>query len=322
MQLSKISILGGITMERKLIEDVEMPTDAKVEVDKAMESLRRRGCAEAELSYLLELMSDKEIYDFSGYSGITTILVVSSNSDERNFCIKISDVPHELNRHYIMSNLMSRYGLFPKVMKYISTNKDYLITEKVDAPMAINVFKDFRSLSMFMGSALRRFHDIEWNVDSMTSEEIKVIQTKTDLIFSEALSHRTGLRFLAEYQNDLDYSSMKKYLSEHKDEYCKNDVIIHGDFNPRNVFVKDNDLIAVVDLADTCFGDRHYDIYFSMWTVSLYSGIIGNPKLVEECERIFLDSYGRDKIDNNRMELCKKLACMYWQEHNDIKGLI
>jgi hypothetical protein len=22
------------------------------------------------------------------------------------------------------------------------------------------------------------------------------------------------------------------------------------------------------------------------------------------------------------MELCKKLACMYWQEHNDIKGLI
>lgn len=309
-------------MERKLIEDVEMPLDAKVEVSKAMESLRRRGCAEAELSYLQKLMVDKEVYDFSGYSGITTILVVSSNLDESDLCIKISDIPHELNRHYIMSSLMSKYGLFPKVIKYISTNKDYLITEKIEAPMAINVFEDFKNLSNFMGRSLRKFHDIEWNVDFMTREERLVLQTKTDSFFKEALSHELGLRFLAEYQNDLDYTSMKEYLAEHKDEYLKEDVIIHGDFNPRNVFVKNGNLEAVVDFADTCFGDRHYDIYFSMWTVALYSGILGNPELVNECERIFLDSYGREKIDYHRMELCKKLACMYWQEHNDIKGLI
>lgn len=309
-------------MERKLIEDVEMPSDARVEVSKAMESLRRRGCAKTELSYLQKLMIGKEVYDFSGYSGITTILVVSSNSDESNLCIKISDVPHELNRHYIMSSLMSKYGLFPKVIKYISTNKDYLITKKIEAPMAVNVFEDFKSLSNFMGRSLRKFHDIEWNVDFMTCEERLVLQTKTDSFFKEALSHESGLRFLAEYQNNLDYTSMKKYLTEHKDEYLKDDVIIHGDFNPRNVFVKDGKLVAVVDFADTCFGDRHYDIYFSMWTVALYSGILENPEQVTECERIFLDSYGRDKIDQHRMELCKKLACMYWQEHNDIKGLI
>ncbi len=309
-------------MRRKLIEDVEMPKDSKVDVHQVFKALKWRGCAENEIDYLKRIISDKEIFDFSGYSGITTFLAVSSKECERNLCIKISDTPHDLERSYVMLNLMSKYNLFPQIIKYISTNKDYLITEVIEAPMAINAFNDFRSLSRFMGTALRRFHDIQWNIFSMTELEKKLILSKTASILPEALSHEKGLNFLAQYQNDFDYVAMKKYLKEHKEDYIKDEVMIHGDFNPRNVFAKDGNLMAVIDLTDTCFGDRHYDIYFSMWTVALYSGILDNPKLVTECQNIFLDSYGREKIDQQRMEYCKKLTCMYWQEHNDIKGLI
>jgi kanamycin kinase len=115
---------------------------------------------------------------------------------------------------------------------------------------------------------------------------------------------------------------MKNYLKKYQADYIVDEVMIHGDFNPRNVFVSDGKLAAIVDLNDTCFGDRHYDIYFSMWTVALYSGILNSPDLVAECEKIFLDSYGREKIDMQRMEYCKRLTCMYWQEHNNINGLI
>lgn len=309
-------------MKKKLIDDVEMPADSKVDVQQVLKLLKNRGCADEDIDYLESIISGKEIFDCSGYSGITTFLAISSKVNERNICVKISDNPHQLERSYVMLNLMSKYDLFPQVIKYISTNKDYLITEAIDSQMAINAFSDFRSLSKFMGTSLRKFHDIQWDFDLMTELEKEFILSKTESILPEALSHEDGLNFLAQYQNDFDYDAMKEYLKEHQKEYFKNEVMIHGDFNPRNVFVKEGCLSAVVDLTDTCLGDRHYDIYFSMWTVALYSGILNTPKLVEECENIFLEAYGRDKIDQQRMEYCKKLTCMYWQEHNDIKGLI
>lgn len=308
-------------MEKKLIEDVAMPTDSRVSREQAIQTLKRRGCKDTEINYLKSIISDKEIFDFSGYSGITTFLAISLQAGKSNLCIKISDVPHRLERSCVMLNLMSKYNLFPQVIKYISTNKDYLITEAIEATMAVNAFMDFRSLSKFMGKALRGFHEINWNQSSMTEQEKYIITSKTEAFLSEALSHEKGLHFLAQYQHDFDYDGMKEYLKNHQADYISNEVMIHGDFNPRNVFVRNGKLAAVVDLEDTCFGDRHYDIYFSMWTVALYSGILDNPELLAECEKIFLDSYGRDKINQKRMKYCKKLTCMYWQEHNDIRGL-
>lgn len=288
--------LGGRTMRGKLIEDVRMPTDTKVDFECVIKELKNRHCSKKELEYLEELMKDKDLYDFSRHLGVTTVLALSHNQDESDLCIKISDIPCSLNRNFVITNLLSKYNVAPRVIKYISTDKDYLVTEKPNGDMAVNVYTDFRSLARFMGNSLRQFHNINWIIADMTMQEREMLNSKTD--------------------------AMKKYLSEHEQDYVKNDVLIHGDFNPRNVFTSNGELTSVIDVADTCFGDRHYDIYFSMWTVELHFGIIGNEELVSECERIFLDSYGRDKIDESRMEICKKLACMYWQEQNDINGLI
>lgn len=309
-------------MCKKLIDDVQMPVDAKVNFDDAVIALKRRGCKEPELSYLCGLMKGKDIYDFSGYSGITTIIISSNNPNEMDLCIKICDKPKGLYENVVIMNLMSKYHLLPRGIQYISSNKDYLITERIVAPMAVNAYSDFRSLAEFMGSSLRSFHDISWEFKNMLPEEIKILTSRSKAIFSEALKHEKGLEFLARYQADYDYSSMKQYLKEHEFKYCRDEVIIHGDYNPRNVFVKNHKIAGLVDFTDTCLGDRHYDIYFSMWTVALYTGIVEDKHLVEECEKIFLDAYGRDKIDEDRMELCKKLTCMYWQEHNEINMLI
>lgn len=305
-----------------LIGDVSMPSDSLVRNQKIFEALRKRGCRQEELDYIDSLIQGREAYDFSGYSGITTIVIPKTKPEEIGYCIKLSDNPSELYESSIICNLMSKYNLSSKVVKYISTNKDYLITEQIEAPMAVNVFGDFRTLAKFMGETLRNFHNISWKIDQMTEEELRILNSRTNTMFEKALSHEKGLEFLAQYQKNLDYESMKEYLKQHQYEYVSDDVMIHGDYNPRNVFAKGNNFAGTVDFADTCFGDRHYDIYFSMWTVALYSGIIGQEDLVSECENIFLDAYGREKIDISRMELCKKLTCMFWQEHNDIKALI
>ena len=305
-----------------LIEDVLMPSDTLVKNNNVFEALKKRGCSQSDINYIRDLIQDRDVYDFSGYSGITTIVIPRASKEEKGYCIKISDVPHDLQESYIVCNLMAKYQLSSRVVRYISSNKDYLITEQIEAPMAINVFKNYRQLAKFMGESLRKFHDIEWDLKQMTREELQVLQGRTNSMISKAVSHKNGLGFLAQYQNNMDYDSMKEYILKYQSEYVSDEVIIHGDYNPRNVFVRNNNFSGMVDFADTCFGDRHYDIYFSMWTVALYSGIIGQNESVDDCEKVFLEAYGKDKIDNQRLEFCKKLTCMYWQEHNDIKTLI
>lgn len=309
-------------MKKKLIQNVEMPADAEVNFKILDDNLKRRGCKNNDILYIEELIHNNRIYDFSGYSGTTTILTKDVTNEGKGYCIKICDEPKKLKRNYVMLNLFNRYGIAPKVFKFISDNKDYLIMERINSPMANNVFCNYKDLARFMGKSLRKFHDINWKSKSFTIEEEKMIKEKTESIIPIALSHSKGLEFLAAYEENKDYNSMKKYLVDNMRNYIP-DVIIHGDFNPRNVFVDKNcELKAIIDLEDTCWGDRHYDIYFSMWTVALYSGISQNRNEVQKCEKIFLDSYGREKIVMQRMNYCKKLACMYWQESNDINGLI
>ena len=119
-----------------------------------------------------------------------------------------------------------------------------------------------------------------------------------------------------------DYDAMKKYLKEFK-SLCKFDeVLIHGDYNPRNVFAISPDKTWFVDMTDMCFGDRHYDIFFAIWTLQFYFGINKDIQKAKKCEEMFIDAYGRDVFDDNRYNYCKYLVCMYWNEHNDLVHIV
>lgn len=58
-----------------------------------------------------------------------------------------------------------------------------------------------------------------------------------------------------------------------------------------------------------------------MWSIGVYLGIVDNHILMDQLRDIFLDAYGRELIDYDRYNLCDKVVCMYWQEHNEINGL-
>ena len=194
-----------------------------------------------------------------------------------------------------------------------------MITEEIKSPWALTKFTTITEMASFMGKTLREFHDINWDNYDMTEEEKNVLSNNGVRIISESLKHKEGLGFMADYQNDHNFKEMRNYIKSNINDYKADDVIIHGDYNPRNVYVKDNQSAGFVDVTDSGFGDRHYDIYWTMWTISLYLGVQSDPKKVLECERAFLSAYGEDIIDEKRMNLCKKLNCMYWQENNDIK---
>lgn len=83
--------------------------------------------------------------------------------------------------------------------------------------------------------------------------------------------------------------------------FGRDEVVIHGDYCLPNIIMKDFHLQGFVDLGNGGIGDRHYDLFWGLWTLefNLGTGKYGNH---------FLEAYGIDQVDPQRLELCMLLA--------------
>lgn len=93
--------------------------------------------------------------------------------------------------------------------------------------------------------------------------------------------------------------SMKKYESLGNDK-IKSDTFIHGDFCLPNIMLENWKLTSFIDLGESGVGDKHIDLFWAMWSLAY------NLK-TEEYNDLFLDLYGRDKVDMEVLELVEKM---------------
>jgi len=84
-------------------------------------------------------------------------------------------------------------------------------------------------------------------------------------------------------------------------QFGRDEVVIHGDYCLPNIIMKDFGLQGFVDLGTGGIGDRHYDLFWGLWTLeyNLGTAIYGS---------FFLEAYGKDRVDPQRLELCRLLA--------------
>ena len=52
--------------------------------------------------------------------------------------------------------------------------------------------------------------------------------------------------------------------------------------------------------------------------IIIFSGILKEKDKINECEKIFLESYGMSQINEKELDYFKKFACLYWQQHDEI----
>lgn len=298
----------------KILGDVDAPQLSVYTSNEAIKILKQMECCANELYYLDDVIEGRNVYDLSGFSGNTT-LIVPKNKNNKGICIKISESSDELYDTYTALNFFNKYGCTSTVTDFFSCNKDYLISELIESKTVLEELKTINEMAFFMGSSLRKFHDIDFS--KMNKEEKTLFVDYKDKFVDEALNHEVGLRYYADYLHNHDYEKIKEYIEENRKLFKTDEVMVHGDFNPRNVFVNN----MMVDFTDSHLGDRHYDICFSVWSIGVYLGIVDNHILMDQLRDIFLDAYGRELIDYDRYNLCDKVVCMYWQEHNEINGL-
>lgn len=268
--------------------------------------------------YLSGKINDRHLYDKSGYSGSSTLIVNKDFNNFDEFVIKI-EPKNKLYDEFIAYNYFYKKGLASKPLKYFDCGKyEVTIVEKINLPVAGYYFNSYQEIAVFFGKKLREFHDSNLIDDKFTEEEINSFSNKFINSYDKALKNKEGLIYLSIYMDDYEYDKMRIYVKENKHFMNKNKVLVHGDFNPNNVFVDENLNIKLIDFCDTGIVNKHYDIFWTLFMIIIFSGILKEKDKINECEKIFLESYGISQINEEELDYFKKFACLYWQQHDEI----
>lgn len=200
----------------------------------------------------------------------------------------------KLLREMKMTRFMHNHNLAPAVLKYFCENgSDYLLSAALEGEDGIedcNIEQPERLADIF-GKSLRIIHNLPQSACPYHSRSAEMIAESESSIMRKYID----TSIIAE-----DFDIAAKRFSDLT--HCAiDDVVIHGDYCLPNIIMKDFKLLGFVDLGTGGIGDRHYDLFWGIWTLEY------NLKS-DKYRDIFLDAYGRKEIDPDRLELSRLVA--------------
>lgn len=243
---------------------------------------------------LIKWIDNAPIYESSGQSGARTVYIDRDGGAYLKIAVRGS-----LFLSSQMQTYFSKHKLSSPVLQYLSTDRDYMITAAIkgDDGTSKKYLAEPERLSEIFGLSLRLLHEVD-----VSDCPIK------DRMY--ALTHMAGTNsFLQTHLNDIaEYigiahadTSLAEIIAT--SGLLKNDVLIHGDYCLPNIMLNNWAFEGFIDVADGGMGDRHYDLAWGLWTLNW------NLKSSKYGHR-FLDAYGRDYIDKDRLRICGLLAAM------------
>lgn len=212
---------------------------------------------------------NSKIYDSSCSESAKTFYV---DGKEATY-LKISKAG-SLERESKMSSFLNNLEVAPKVIAYETKfGKDFLLTEAIRGEDGISEhhLQNPQKLAIAFGEYLRMLHELP--------------------ISGCPYNNRTAEMVSKANENKVDHELIYQ-LTLHD----VSDVIIHGDYCLPNIIMDNFSFRGFIDLGYGGIGDRHYDIYWGLWTLKY------NLK-TDRFNGLFLDAYGRKVIDDERPRL-------------------
>lgn len=155
--------------------------------------------------------------------------------------------------------------------------RDYLLVRAVPGAYACDkaLMNQPKLLTRALGETVRMLHEVSAADCPLTDANARAL---------EAYEREAG----AAYAGDLSV--------------LRRDALIHGDMCLPNIFLGgDYRFTGFIDLGDSGLGDRHFDLYWAMWSLAY------NLKTPDYNEA-FLNAYGRDAFDPARYDLCAAIS--------------
>ena len=198
-----------------------------------------------------------------------------------------------LEREALMTDYYHSKGLGACVLSYLSLDDDWLLTERVPGEDCTHsdYLSDPGRLCNLLGERLRLLHDIDPSgcpVADHTSAYIALAES----------NYKNGVYDSALFPDNWGYRSAEdawKMLQAGK-TMLKPDTLIHGDYCLPNIMLKSWNFSGFIDLGNGGVGDRHVDLFWGAWTLFF------NLK-TDEYRNRFFDAYGRDKIDQDMLNV-------------------
>lgn len=235
----------------------------------------------AELHELLLLGS---IYDSSCSSNAMTLYC------DAGYYIKID----EKGELALEADLCARFydiGLGVKVIRYISADKDYLVTQSAVGEDLTHYLDDPKKLCDLLASSLRRLHGQPQGDAPVSSRHQRYLDSANGEFsggyYDESVL-MDGFRI---------HSKQEAWdIMQANNGRLRADTLIHGDACLPNVIAHNGLFDSFIDLGMAGAGDKHIDLYWAIWSLQY------NLKTNAYTD-YFLDQYGRENFDFDMLKV-------------------
>lgn len=235
--------------------------------------------------FLRIYLEEAEIYDSSSHSSATVLYL------DTGYYLKIAP-KGSFAREFQMAKWFEKQGLGVPVLKYLSLEKDYLLTKEAVGETALAFLQQPEKVCQTMAAALRQLHSLK-PASLPDGQLLDCYRQQAEENYQKGLFYEKAL--LPQYQ--IESREEAHQLIQEQGRLLTADSLIHGDACLPNFILKDaSHFSCFIDLGLAGFSDRHIDLYWAVWSLT-YN--LKDPKYGQ----LFLDYYGREEIDTDKLRL-------------------
>jgi kanamycin kinase len=198
-----------------------------------------------------------------------------------------------LKKESEMTKYFHTKGLSAAVVAYITGDKDYLLTEKIQGEdcTAAKYLKQPERLCDTIAEHLGILHSLDFS-------HCPIKNYTEDYISRAKENFKNGFYNRELFPDNWGYESAEKAIAviDTKGHLLKSDTLLHGDYCLPNIILNNWRFKGLIDLDSGGVGDRNLDIFWGIWTLFF------NLKTNKYRER-FIDAYGRENVDEERLRV-------------------
>ena len=242
---------------------------------------------------LREILCGADIYD-SSCSPEARVYFIDKG---KGYYLKVATAG-TLSREAKMTEYFHSIGLGVRVVSYVSSERDYLLTERAlgEDLTSDEYLGDPVRLAEAMGRLLRELHDRSTN-------GCPVVRTP-EYLNTVRENHKKGIFDTSLFGEKQSFSTADEAFAfvEKHSGLLRTDVLIHGDFCLPNIILDGWQFSKFIDVGCGGIGDRHIDLFWGAWTLNFNLGI-------DEYRDVFFDAYGRELIDPTILRVIEAAEC-------------
>jgi len=208
---------------------------------------------------LRSLLSGAKLFD-SSCSPEARVIFIDKDS---GYFLKVA-VKGSLARESVLTQYFHGKGLAAEVLSYISDEKDWLLTTKVqgDDCTAEKYLEQPERLCDTVAERLTILHGMDCSDCP--------VQNHTDRYLAAAeCNKRTGNFDKSHFPDSFGYASAEEAWSVVEKQSCllESNTLLHGDYCLPNIILDNWRFGSFIDVDSGGVGDRHVDLFWGLWTL-------------------------------------------------------